>query len=498
MQNAASRPAFCIVQSAVVHLDAIVIGSGPNGLSAAIVLAERGFHVRVYEAQPTIGGGARSLPLTEAGFVHDVCSSVHPLALSSPFFRRLPLAAHGLEWVHPDAPLAHPLDRAGTVVLRRSLDETADELGVDGPAYRSLMRPLVDDWLETLAADVLAPPHLPSRLAPLSRFAIRAGWSVSIAARTLFKTDRARALIAGIAAHSGLRMGHVGTMGFALALAAAGHAVGWPFARGGSQRISDALAAHLRAVGGEIITGAQIDSLASLPPAKVVLCDTPPREVARLAADRMPPAALREWRDHRHGPGVFKIDWALNAPVPWSDLRCRRAGTLHVAGEFADIERAERAPWDGHHHPRPYVIFAQQTQWDSSRAPQGQHTAWAYCHVPHGSSEDMTGAVERHIEHFAPGFGDVIRARHVIVASEMHGHNRNLIGGTISAGIVDVRRIVPRWVLRPYATPATGVFICSASAPPGPGVHGMCGYYAAREAIKMLEKSGRRGSGVRG
>lgn len=469
-------------------LDAIVIGSGPNGLSAAIVLAERGFAVRVYEAEDTIGGGVRSRALTEPGFVHDLCSSVYPLALSSPLLRRLPLAAHGLEWVQPDIPLAHPLANGETVFMHRSLDETADGLGEDGPAYRALMRPLVDDWLETLAADVLAPPHVPWRPGPYARFAVRAAWPVGTAARARFKTERARALIAGIAGHSGLRFGHAGTMGFAVVLAAAGHAVGWPFARGGAQKIADALASILRSLGGEIVTGARIDSVSSLPPARVVLCDTPPREVARLAGDGMPPAAARDWHAHEHGPGVFKMDWALDGPIPWSDPCCARAGTLHIGGELADIELAERAAWEGRHHPRPYVILAQQTRWDASRAPAGKHTAWGYCRVPHGSTEDMAERIEWHIERFAPGFRATIRARHTATAAQMQAHNRNLIGGNITAGIADVRRILPRWVLRPYATPAPGVFICSASAPPGPGAHGMCGYYAAREAVKRLQK----------
>jgi phytoene dehydrogenase-like protein len=469
-------------------LDALVIGSGPNGLSAAIVLAEHGFTVRVYEAEQTIGGGARSFELTEPGFVHDLCSSVYPLALSSPLFRRLPLGDHGLTWVHPEIPLAHPLDHGETVILHRSIDETADGLNEDGPAYRKLIRPLADDWLGTLAADVLAPPHVPWRPAPMLRLAVRAGWPASGAARTLFRTERARALIAGIAAHSSLRLGHAGTLGFALVLGAAAHAVGWPFARGGAQRLTDALASYFRSRGGEIVTGTRVDSLAALPASRVVLCDTPPAEVARIARDRMTPHAAAKWRQHRYGPGVFKIDWALHRPVPWADPACRRAGTLHIGGRLADIERAERAAWEGHHHPSPSIIFAQPSLWDDSRAPGGSHTAWAYCRVPHGSTEEMTDPIERHIERLAPGFRDVIRARHTATAAQMQEHNANLIGGSILAGISDLRWTAPRWIARPYATPARGVFICSASTPPGPSVHGMCGYYAAREAMKLLRR----------
>jgi phytoene dehydrogenase-like protein len=463
-----------------VTLDAIVIGSGPNGLSAAVALAQRGRTVRVYEAESTPGGGARSLPLTEPGFVHDLCSGVYPLALSSPFFRGLRLEADGLGWVHPEIPLAHPIDGERAVILTRSLDETADDLGADGPAYRRLMRPLVDEWLD-LAVDVLAPPHLPvSRR--YARFAVRAAWSASTTAAAVFRTPRARALLAGLCAHSGLRLSHPGTMGFMLVLAAAGHAVGWPFARGGAQRITGALAARLRALGGDIVCGTPIESLAELPPARVVLCDTPPGEIARLAHDRMPPEARHAWSAHRHGPGVCKIDWAMNAPIPWRDPRCARAGTVHLGGTIDEIARAEAAPWDGLPHPAPFVILAQHSLWDRSRAPAGAHTAWAYCRVPNAWRGDASDAIEAQVERFAPGFRAIVRARHVRTAPELQLMNRNLVGGDIAGGVFDLRRTLPRWVVDPYGTPARGVFICSASAPPGPGVHGMCGFYAARAA----------------
>jgi phytoene dehydrogenase-like protein len=466
-------------------LDAIVIGSGPNGLAAAITLARAGRSVRVYEAEPVIGGATRSLPLTLPGYVHDVCAAVHGLVLASPFLNTLPLDEHGLAFAHPAAPFAHPLDDGTAVVVERSVERTAESLGTaDARAYRELLGPFVErsgDLMEAL----LGPFGFRHPLL-MARFGLRAIRSASGLARGHFGDGRTHALLAGAAAHSMVPLDHLSTGGFALALIVAAHAFGWPVARGGSQRLADALAAYLQSLGGEILTGERVESLEKLPPSRAVLCDVTPRQLLRIAGDRVPVGYRRRLARYRYGPGVFKMDWALNAPVPWRAAGCHRAGTIHLGGSLAEIAESERAAWDGRVHDKPYVLLVQPSQWDDRRAPAGKHTLWAYCHVPNGSTADMSGRIEDQIERFAPGFRDCIDARVSMGPAGMERRNANLVGGDIAGGAADLAQLFARPVasLNPYATPMPGVYLCSSSTPPGVGVHGMCGYYAARAALR--------------
>ena len=474
------------------HYEAIVVGSGPNGLAAAIALAREGRSVLVLEAAEKFGGGVRSEALTLHGFVHDVCSAIHPLGYGSPFFRTLSLSDHGLEWVHPPAAVAHPLDDGGAVVLERSVDVSAVGLGADAGAYRRLMAPLVARW-ERLAPDILGPLRLPRHPVVLARFGRVALRSARGLAEARFRGERARALFAGLAAHSILPLEHPATAAVALVLGILGHAVGWPLPRGGSQRIADALASCLRSLGGEIACDARVDSLDDLPPARVVLLDVTPRQLLRLAAPRLPRRYRLALEHYRYGPGVFKIDLALDGPVPWRDAACARAGTVHLGGTLAEIAAAEAAVWRGEHPERPYVILAQQSLFDVSRAPEGKHTVWAYCHVPNGSALDMTARIEAQIERFAPGFRDLILARSTMGPRQLEEHNPNLVGGDIGGGVQDLGQLFARPVLSfvPYRTPAHGLYLCSSSTPPGGGVHGMCGYHAARAALRELARGGR-------
>jgi phytoene dehydrogenase-like protein len=467
--------------------DAVVVGSGPNGLAAAIALAQQKRTVLVVEAAETVGGGARSAALTLPGFVHDVCSAVHPMALASPFFQSLPLADHGLEWVHPAVPLAHPLDDGTAAVLERDVDATAAGLGVDDRAYRRLMGPLVAS-AAGLFRDLLGPVGLPRHPFAALRFGLSAIRSARGLAYDRFRGEPARALIAGLAGHAVLPLTQSPGAAIALMLGLAGHAEGWPFPRGGTQQLSDALAAHLRSLGGVIETGKRIASVDELPRSRVVLLDVTPRQVIALAGHRLPGRYTRALARYRYGPGVFKVDWALSAPIPWRAAACTRAGTVHLGGTFDEIEAAEAAPWKGKHSDRPYVLLAQPSLFDPTRAPGGAHTAWAYCHVPNGSAVDMTGPIEAQVERFAPGFRTRIVARHTMTTAAMEAYNPNYVGGDITGGVADWWQLFTRPVARlnPYTTPARELFICSASTPPGGGVHGMCGYFAARAALKRL------------
>jgi phytoene dehydrogenase-like protein len=470
-------------------LDAVVIGSGPNGLAAAISLARAGRSVRVVEAESTIGGATRSLELTQPGFVHDVCSTVHALVVLSPFLKTLPLAAHGLEFVHSQAPFAHPFDDGTAVVVERSIEATAESLTAhDARAYRTLVSPFAaraGDLLEAL----LGPAGLRHPLL-MARFGFTAIRSAASLAHGRFHDERTRALLAGTAAHSMVPLDYASTAGYALGLIVAAHAGGWPFARGGSQQVANALASYLRSLGGEIVTGTRVESLAQLPPSRVVLCDVTPRQFLRIAGDKVPAGYGRRLGRYRYGPGVFKMDWALNAPVPWRARECGRAGTIHVGGSFAEIADSERAAWEGRIHDKPYVLLVQPTVCDPSRAPAGKHTLWAYCHVPNGATTDMSGQIEAQIERFAPGFRDCIIARHAMPPAEMERRNANLVGGDIGGGACDLAQMFTRPVLslNPYATAVDGVFLCSSSTPPGIGVHGMCGHYAARAALRKLAR----------
>ena len=465
---------------------AYVIGSGPNGLTAAIILAQAGLRTTVFEAQPEIGGGTRSGELTLPGFVHDVCSAVHPMAASSPAFAAFPMAAHGLEWIHPALPLAHPLDDGSAAVLARPLEETCERLGADGAAYRRVMAPLVRGWRELLPMIQAPMLRVPAHPWLLARFGLRALWPAAALARRLFRTEPARALFAGSAAHSLLPLEAVGSSAFAFVLSAAGHVAGWPIPRGGAQAIANALASYLRSLGGEIVTGRRVESLEELGAAALILCDVSPRQFAAIAGKRLPARFQRHMENYRYGPGVFKVDWALREPIPWKAAECRLAGTVHVGGELDEIAESERALAGSAPGERPFVLVAQPSLFDLSRAPAGRHTAWAYCHVPHACAIDMTGRIETQVERFAPGFRECILARHTMGPADLERHNANLIGGDITGGAQDLRQLLLRPTRRFYRTPLAGVYLCSASTPPGGAVHGMCGYHAARTALRDL------------
>jgi phytoene dehydrogenase-like protein len=461
-----------------------VVGAGPNGLAAAITLAQAGVSTELREAQPTVGGGLRSDELTLPGFVHDVCSAVHPLALTSPFLRTLPLERFGLEWVQPPAALAHPLDDGSAALLERSLDETAAGLGEGGRDWKRLLEPFVRRWPE-LVRDVLAPPlRVPHGPFGMARFGLQALRTAAGVARSLRGT-RAQALFAGNAAHSFLPLETPGSAAFGLLLSGAGHAVGWPIARGGSGRIADALAACFRSLGGRIVTGAPVEHLDELGAVRVVLLDLTPRQVLRIAGTRLPAWYRRALERYRYGSAAFKLDWALDGPVPWTAPECARAATVHLGGTLEEVAAAEAAHARGTVHDRPFVLFVQPTLFDGSRAPAGRHTAWAYCHVPHGYTGDAAAHIERQVERFAPGFRQRILARSVLAPADLERRNANLVGGDINGGMMDLRQVFARPIARPtpYRTPLRGVYLCSASTPPGGGVHGMAGHHAARAAL---------------
>ena len=472
--------------------DAVVIGSGPNGLAAAITLAQAGLGVEVHEAADTVGGGVRSAELTLPGFVHDVCSSIYPLAAGSPFFRELDL---DVEWVHSDAAVAHPLDDGRAVTLERSIDATAAQLGEDGDAYRRLVAPLVQGWdaIEPLLLAPLLPPspraaaRLAGALGP--RGAVAAVRAALASARRLaeqaFAGEPARALWAGNAAHSILPLERRPTAAFALGLIVPGHVHGWPVVRGGSEALAEALAARLRALGGTVRLSSPVDRL---PEARIVLADVAPRELLRITRERLPGRYVRELERFRYGPAAFKLDWALDGPIPWRASACTRAATVHLGGTLAEIAASERRPWRGLPPERPFVLLAQQSLFDDSRAPAGKHAAWAYCHVPHGWTGDATEAVEAQVERFAPGFRDLVVARSARGPAALEEHNRNLVGGAIDGGAMTLAQTIfrPARRLFSYRTGLPGLYLCSASTPPGGGVHGMCGHHAAQRALADL------------
>jgi phytoene dehydrogenase-like protein len=468
--------------------DAVVVGSGPNGLAAAITLARAGRSVHVLEAAETIGGGARSAELTLPGFVHDICSAIHPLGMASPVFRMLPLADHGLSFCHPSAPLAHPFDDGTAAVLERSVTETARSLDrCDAAAYRRLMGPSARA-LRDLIADARGPLRVLRHPVALVRLGLLSAGSATGLATSTFAGERARGLMAGLGAHGFLPLEQAPSAGFALALGLLGHVVGWPVVRGGSQGLPDALAGHLRSLGGTITTGRRVETLSELPPARTVLLDLAPRELLRIAGPRLPTRYRRELERYRHGPAAFKLDWALDGPIPWTAEACRRAGTVHLGGTLEEVAAAERAAARGEHPGRPFVLLAQQSLFDQTRAPRGRQTAYAYAHVPNGSTLDMTERIEAQIERFAPGFRDRILARSVRSPSALEHDNPNYIGGDILGGLNNVRQLIARPAPRlvPYSTPIKGVYLCSASTPPGGGVHGLCGYLAAQAALRGL------------
>ena len=469
--------------------DAIVVGSGPNGLAAGIALAQAARTVLLIEASNRIGGGARSAEITLPGFVHDICSAIHPLAVGAPFFPTLPLHRHGLRWIESPAALAHPFDDGTAAVLERSIAATAASLGPDARAYSALSTPLARDWPQ-LARDLLGPPRLPRHPVAMMRFARHGLCSARALAERQFQGHRAQALFAGLAAHSGRPLESAATAAFGLVLGIAAHAVGWPFPAHGTQSIADALGAHLHACGGEIITGQCVETLDQLPDAAAVLLDLTPRQVLRIAGGRLSAVDRRRFEKHRYGCAAFKVDWALDGPIPWTAAACRRAATIHLGGTLAEIAAAEAAVHALRHPPEPFVLLTQPSLFDATRAPEGKHTAWAYCHVPNGSTVDMTVPIESQLERFAPGFTKRILARAVSPPTTFERYNPNYIGGDIFGGAQDIRQLLLRPALRrhPYGTSAQGLFICSSSVPPGAGVHGMCGYFAAQAALRYLRR----------
>ena len=461
---------------------AFVVGSGPNGLTAAIILAQAGRRVTVFEAEQSIGGGARSAELTLPGFTHDICSAIHPLGAGSPVFASFPLQRFGLEWVHPAVPLAHPFDDGSAAILARSVEETAGHLGADGESYRRLVNPAVEHWDEL--SGLVMSPQFPRHPWLLSRLGWAAVQPLARLARRRFRGEHARALLAGLGAHSMLPLDQVGTSATALALGVAGHAVGWPFPRGGAQRLANALAAYAQSLGVEIRTGTRVTSLRELPRGAEVLCDVTPHQLLALGGQDLPPALRRRLRRYRYGMAAYKVDWALSGPIPWKAEDCRRAGTIHLGGTLDEIAAGERATWRGQTPEHPFVLLAQHTLFDPTRAPAGQHTAWAYCHLPNGSQQDMLQRIEAQIERFAPGFSKLILERSVMPPAELEAHNANLIGGDISGGSMEFRQMFLRITARPSTTAPWRVYLCSSSTFPAPGVHGMCGYFAARACLR--------------
>lgn len=473
----------------MTEFDAVIVGSGPNGLAAAIALARAGRSVVVLEAKDTIGGGARTEELTLPGFRHDVCSAIHPMALVSPFFQTLPLAEHGLEWRESPYAIAHPLDDGTAAILELSLEKTAARLGVDGDAYQRLMAPFAANAAE-LFDEILRPIRiLPRHPFVLTRFGLTGIRSaLSIAKR--FRSDAARALFGGCAAHSFLPLDATGSASFGLVLAVAGHALGWPCARGGSVAIINALAGYLRSLGGTIRTSTPVRSMNDIPSSRAVLFDVTPRQLADIAADALPQPYVKRLRRFRYGPGVFKVDWALDGPIPWSAPECAKSATVHVGGTIEEIAVHEAAIWKGRNDGKPFVLVAQQSLFDDTRAPAGKHTGWGYCHVPHGSTEDMTAIIEAQIERFAPGFRDRILARHTRNSMQYEAYNPNMIGGDIAGGANNLMQVLARPFVQfdPYSTPNKRLYLASSSTPPGGGVHGMCGYWAAQSALRCLSR----------
>ena len=467
--------------------DAVVVGSGPNGLAAAIYLQQNGLSVLILEGKATIGGGLRTAELTLPGYRHDICSAVHPLAVASPFFETLPLGDFGLQFIYPEIDAAHPFDNGTAAIVKRSITETAALLGADEKAYLKLIQPVVNDW-PSIAPDVLGPLHYPKHPLAMARFGLPALTSATHLAKS-FKTPEAKALLAGMAAHSIQPLTNLATSAVGLVLMSAAHLGGWPIPEGGSQSIADALAAYFISIGGKIETNVYIKSMAQLPSARAVLFDVTPKQLLQIAGHKF--SAVYKWQmeRYRYGAGVYKIDWALAEPIPFTAVECKKAGTIHIGNTIEEIVDGEQQVWNGKHSEKPFVLLAQPTVIDNTRAPHGKHIAWAYCHVPNGSLENMTAVIENQVERFAPGFKDTILAKHTMNTMEMEAYNPNYIGGDINGGVIDIGQLFTRPVLRwsPYKTSAKGLYICSSSTPPGGGVHGMCGYNAAKEVLKDLK-----------
>lgn len=471
------------------NYDAVIIGSGPNGLTAAVELARNGAKVLVIEGAENIGGGTRVAELTLPGFKHDYCSAVHPMGELSPYLKTLPLEKYGLTWIHPPASVAHPLDGEAAVILKKSVEETGADLGLDAKAWARMVKPFIGR-IDDLLADSLGPFSFPKNPFLLARFGMKAVMPATTLAKLQFKGHRARALFAGCAAHSLIPLEKPLSAAIGLVFAITGHVVDWPVPKGGSKYITGSLAAYLEDLGGEIQTSTWIKDLNQLPPAKVYLFDTDPLQVAQLGADLLPSSYTDRLKKYNFGPGAFKVDWALDGPIPWSDPRVLEASTVHLGGKIEELAAGERDAWYGRHNEAPFVLLCQQSQFDSERAPAGKHTGYAYCHVPNGSDRDMTEIIVNQVERFAPGFRDIILDTHVTYPSDFAQYNLNFVGGAITGGAADVTQLYTRPVARldPYSTPHPQIFICSASTPPGGGVHGMCGYHAAKSALRRMDK----------
>lgn len=468
--------------------DAIVVGSGPNGLSAAITLQKAGLSVLIVEAKSTIGGGMRTAELTLPGFKHDICSAIHPMAMGSPFFAGLPLHEHGLEFVHAPLAAAHPFDNGNAAILSRSIKETAKSLGKDGHAYLNLIQPLVESWPK-IVDDTLGPLGIPKHPLLLAQFGLKAMQPASWIAKN-FETEKAKGLWAGMTAHSIQPLTNYSSAAIGMVLSAVGHLYGWPIPKGGSQSIADALASYFIFLGGKIETNFLVKSLDQLPSSDAVLFDVTPKQLLEIAGDKFSPLYKWQLERYRYGMGIFKIDWALDGAIPFTAPECNKAATVHLGNTFKEIADGEQLASSGGHPEKPFVLLAQQSLFDTTRAPEGKHTAWAYCHVPNGSTVDMTAAIENQVERFAPGFKDLILAKNTMNTSQIEAYNPNYIGGDINGGIIDIGQLFTRPALRlsPYRTSAKGIYICSSSTPPGGGVHGMCGYHAAKTALNDVFK----------
>jgi phytoene dehydrogenase-like protein len=469
-----------------MEYDAVVVGSGPNGLAAGIALRQQGLSVLIVEGKETIGGGLRSAELTLPGFKHDICSAIHPMAAGSPFFNTLPLNDHGLDFITPDICAAHPLDNGEAAVLRNSFEETVSRLEQDGNAYKKLIGPLVSSW-PTIVKDILGPLSIPKNPVAYARFGLDAILSAKAISKR-FSTTKAKGLWAGMAAHSLLPLTKLATAAIGMVLTTTGHLGGWPIPKGGSQQIANALASYFISLGGKIITNFYVKSLDQLPSSNIILFDITPKQLLEIAGHKF--SSLYRWQlnRYRYGMGVFKMDWALDGPIPFTAKECLSAGTVHLGNSFEEIAHTENMTWRGQHADKPFVLLAQQSLFDPSRAPAGKHTAWAYCHVPNGSTKDMSDIIERQIERFAPGFRDRILSKHAFNSNQLEAYNSNYIGGDINGGAIDIFQLFTRPALRssPYRTSSKGMYICSASTPPGGGVHGMCGYNAAKRALKDI------------
>lgn len=466
--------------------DAVIVGSGPNGLAAAIALAEQGLSVHVIEAADTVGGGTRTKELTLPGFQHDICSAIHPMAAASPFLASLPLDKFGLEWIEPEIALAHPLDDRPAAAIYKSIDKTIENLEEDGSNYRALFEPFLERWDE-LAPQILAPfKLLPSSPLLMARFGMKALQPATRLATNTFETVRGRALFGGLAAHSTLPLENLTTSAIGMVLGIAGHVVNWPYPRGGSHAITKSMAAYFESLGGTITTGRKITALSELPRSHIAMLNLTPRQIMDLCNTNLTPEYMRKLNKFEYGVGVFKMDIALSEPIPWNDPACRKAGTVHLGGTLEEIAVSEKASNEGNHPEKPYVLVAQQSLKDDSRAPEGKHTLWAYCHVPNGSTRDMSEPILNQIERFAPGFRDCILEAHTMNTQAMHAYNPNYFGGDINGGRQDITQLFsrPANMFDPYRIPETTMYICSSSTPPGGGVHGMCGYHAAWAALK--------------